>query len=244
MLDKYNFKKYVIEDNPDDFFKWCLEHKLYKTSQDKKFNSRMKLYFNHEIEFTGLTCIVAFLQHKPVGIILCEHQADFENATIYENTTVARSHFKIKEQFDWGLQHIGMINMYIKKNNRKQGLAKTMFQQLEQLRLSCIAKENFEFNPLSVPVFQAKELACIIAEKYAQYAYVSPHKPRDYCYIYDMHDLSNFLVECRDNEPITKQLRLRHEFNQDHFANKSIDYATTFVLEENMNTRPKSTHKA
>lgn len=232
MLDKYEFKNYILEENPEEFFSWCLDNKLYKTSEDKKFNSRMRLYYNGEIEFKGVSCVIAFLNKKPIGIVLCEHHDYFENARRYEDTTVAKSRFKIKEQFDWGLQHIGMLNMYIKKNHRKQGLAKTMFQQLEQLRLSSIAKENFEFNPLSVPVFQAKELSHTIAEKYTQYSYVLSHIPQNYCYIYDIHDLSTFLVETRDGEPYPmKNLRARPNFNQQKFSQLDINYFSEFKIE-------------
>lgn len=230
MLENYTFKNYIIESQPQDFFNWCLENTLYKKSKSKYFNSRMKAFYEQQIDFKGLTCVLAFYKKNPVGIILCEHQDYFEHARVHED--LSRFRLKVTEEFDWGMQQVGMLSMYIKKSHRKKGLAKNMLIQLEKLRLSQIAKEDFEFNPLSVPLFQARELAFDIVLKYSQYSYVTQYFPCEYLYPHNIDNITRSLLNYRANPNSgVELLRIRNIFNQLEFKNLNLNYETIFNYE-------------
>lgn len=232
MLENYIFKNYIIEkfQDPSEFFQWCLENNLYKSVKSRYFISRMKKFYEGEVEFHGLTCVLAFYNKKPVGIVLCEHQDYFENARLYED--LCRNKLKVKEEFDWGMQQVGMVSMYIKKSHRKKGLAKNMVLDLEKLRLSQIAREDFELHPLSVPLLQAKELAFDILLKNSQHCYITQYKPQDYLYPHNIHNLTYSLIEHREQEPYPLyEFHARLPFMQNEFNNVQIPYENSFNQE-------------
>lgn len=242
MLENYKFKNYVIESEPESFFEWCLENDLYKTTKAKKFNSRMKAFFEQDIKFNGLSCILAFYKNKPVGIALCEHQDYFEHARIHED--LSRFRLKVEEEFDWGMQQVGMIGIYVKKSHRKKGLAKHMVIELEKLRLSQIAKEDFKLNPLSVPLLQARELAFDIVFKYSQYSYVTQYCPKEYLYPHNIDNITRSIINYRENPNSgIELLRIRDNFIQEEFKTYQIMYETTFdkeTLEQELIQPPKT----
>jgi predicted GNAT family acetyltransferase len=198
-LQEYKFENYHIEENPEQFFRWCLDNNLYKKFRETNFTSRMRLFYKGEIEFNGLSAVVAFYNGKPVGIALCEHQDFFEPGKVFKD--ICKKNLTVKEEYQWGMQQVGMINLFVKTVHRGKGLAAQLAKKIELLRLSQLSAENFEWNPLSVPVFQAKELALDIMEKTSEYSYIVRCKPTDGVYPRIVHELTQGLLEQREGEP-------------------------------------------
>ena len=75
-MQDIHFKYYNIttEESPADFFKWCLDKKLYKSDGRMHFLSRMEAVYSGIEEFVGVSAVVAFKKTRPVGIVLCEHR--------------------------------------------------------------------------------------------------------------------------------------------------------------------------
>lgn len=242
MLDKYTFKNYIIEENPEDFFNWCLDNKLYKTTANKKFISRMKTLYEGAIEFKGLSSIIAFYKTNPVGIILCEHQNFIESARIYKEQKANQSETLLSkilnsrsinnmQELDWNIQQIGMVNIFIKKSHRKNGLATFMSKEIENLRLYSIAQENFDMGEQTIPVLQAKELSFDILIKNSKYCYITQYKPKDYLYNDFLHLLSKKMKQYRETKETVPLLRVRETFNKEEFMKIDIKYENHFSLD-------------
>lgn len=204
-MSKNNNKKLNIEykiyqfitETPNDFFQWCLENKLYKVSEDKNFNSRMKKYYNGEIIFNGLTTVVAYTNDKPVGIVLCEHQNHYQKAIRLKNEFSSKP--TIGVEYDWGFHQLGMVSFFVKNTYRELGIATQLWERLENIRLKDFIKQNP--NELSVPLFQAKELAFNIVEKKSKYAYVCELNKENFNYPWKIHNLTNGIFELRSDDP-------------------------------------------
>lgn len=226
-LSEYKFENYVFTKSPDIFFRWCLRNRLYKVSRDPKFVSRMKKYYKSEINFTGLSCVVAYHNTKPVGIILCEHQNTFTHAKTYYDPV--KWVLKVKDEFTWGFQQIGMVNIFVKSAHRKQGIARLLVRKIEDLRLSQMVNAGMNLDSYSVPLFQARQLALDIVLKYSQYSYVSENKPKEFLYPNTIHGLTKGLIELRRGErfpifPLPAKVRLQKEL----FLNNPVKFSKSF----------------
>ena len=71
------------EENPSDFFNWCIEHNLYKKSSANHFKSHLKVIYENEKErFGGCKAIVAFASNRPnnpIGICFLKNYLDDKN---------------------------------------------------------------------------------------------------------------------------------------------------------------------
>lgn len=218
MISDYNFKKFVFDSTPNDFFQWCLDNKLYKWNGGISFKSRIKMVYEGLIPFNGLCAIVAYKKNNPVGIILCEHQNILDKAKIHqsENNYI---------QLDWGLHRIGCVNIYIKGNHRFKGLASYMLKQIELLRLHIVSHEQV-WHPQNIAVIEAREKAYELVHKYALYSYSSPHR----------HDsVSNKIIYENIIENIHKNINnddffIKPSINFNDIKNMDITYATEFKL--------------
>jgi GNAT superfamily N-acetyltransferase len=241
MLQDYDLKSYVFNEKPEEFFQWCLDKKLYKNDGGVYFKSRMKNYFLGEIDFTGLTAIVVYKKNRPVAIGLCEHGQHFTQAFTHEQLPKKNSKPKNLVKYDWGMNMLGFISLYVKEAHRNQGIAVTIVQRLEQLRIQNWIHETntnnsherfkHEFHELSIPVFQARELAFKIASKYMQHSYLVELSPKAGNYMNVMHELSQALIEKRSGEPYPiYHLRNRVQLNiMQALANPDTNYLTKFA---------------
>lgn len=221
MNKKIQYKTYVLGSDIPKFFQWCLVNELYKSTEDKSFKSHMKSCFEGRTQVNEMSAIVAFIDKEPIGMILCEHNDAFTNAQLMSVNKVVR-------EYDWGMHHLGMVSIYIKEGYRKNGIATKLFQSLEKVRLASL--QNIEYNPLSVPVFQAKELSEYIVKRKAIYSYVSICKPKDSNYPSFMGNITHGLIEIRYGEKYPMYpLRKRKIFNPEIFKNESIKYMTEFI---------------
>lgn len=235
MPEDYELKSYVFDKKPEDFFQWCLDKKLYKSDGGVHFMSRMKNYFLGEIDFTGLTAVIVYKKNRPVAIGLCEHNSHFTQAFTHDQLPKKNSKPKNLVEYDWGMNLLGFISLYVKEAHRNQGLAKEMVQKLEVLRIQSWVHENngkfkHELNELSVPMFQARELAFKITSKYMRYSYMVDLSPKAGNYMENMHQLSQGLIEKRSGEPYPiYYLPKRKQIDIiNNLAHPDTDYLTQF----------------
>ena len=76
-MQDIHFKYYNItkEESPENFFKFCLDKKLYKSDGGVHFSSRMEAVYCGIEKFVGVFAVIAFKKTRPVGIVLCEHRS-------------------------------------------------------------------------------------------------------------------------------------------------------------------------
>lgn len=172
-MENINFKYYNItkDQSPEDFFKWCLDKKLYKSSGGVNFLSRMEAVYSGVEEFVGISAVVAFKKTRPVGIALCEHrQLDFL-------TNIYR---KSKNYF----YNLGFLNVYVKLNSRKKGLGTNLVNQIELFRLNILENiQELKKEEEKYPFFVCREKAKLIVSNNCKYTYAigsdDPHRGRD-----------------------------------------------------------------
>lgn len=134
----------LAKDEPNDFFDYCLNNKLYKTEEN--FSSRMKKVYNREKLWQGASAVIAHHDNKPVGTCLLEHrflndEMSVTQAGILKMGSRAKDPWKIK--LDWHFINTGFISFYISPEHRKIGLAKTLMNEMENLQHQIIIKEKF-----------------------------------------------------------------------------------------------------
>lgn len=156
----YNFRSIhlLIEDNPKDFFEFCLTHELYK-KQDN-FISRMKNVYNNEKPWQGISAVIVYDQNKPVGICLLEHRLlnnkkFITQAGLLKMNSRAKNPWQTKLQ--WHFIHAGFMSFYVKPEYRKIGLAHNTLKQMENLQYHTFLKEE-----LPVEINEKKSDNCII----------------------------------------------------------------------------------
>ena len=66
------------EQDPTDFFQYCIKNKLYKDEKEEKyFMSHMKVIFDNRRErFTGCIAVIAYEKNKPIGMIYVQKMKD------------------------------------------------------------------------------------------------------------------------------------------------------------------------
>ena len=74
-----------------------------------------------------------------------------------------------------------------------------MWERLENIKLKDFITQNP--HELSVPLFQAKELAFNIVEKKSKYAYVCELNKDNFNYPWKIHNLTYGIFEQRSNDP-------------------------------------------
>lgn len=76
----YKYQQILVNQNPDEFFKFCLEHKLYKDGNkedgDLYYQSHMKKIYEKKQRFTGIESIIAYDNDIPIGICLIRKHTD------------------------------------------------------------------------------------------------------------------------------------------------------------------------
>lgn len=206
--EEIHFKIYNFSNIPIDFFNWCLENKLYKETTDKNFISRMKEMYELKLPFNGLTTVVAFIDNKAIGIIHCEHENSFKNAWLLKNVESRRP--IVEKSFNWGFYNLGFISIFIKEQYRNQSIATQLWNLIEDIRLSSL-KDIQNYDELSVPLFQAKELAFEIIKRKSTYSYVAEAGYYDFFkYNLVIHHLTSILLKNKDAK---KVLRNREKFH-------------------------------
>lgn len=207
---RINFKYYILEDKKS-FFKWCLEHELYKT--EPGFKSYMKALFEGKYDTKEITAVIAYSKKEPIGLIFCENNELYTSAKLMSLNEVVR-------EFDWGMYHLGRISIYVKEEYRNFGVATKLFNHIENIRLDSLkTKENY--NVLSVPIFKAQELSLNVIKKKAAYSYVSELSPEYTNYNGFIGTITHGLIEQRYKEkyPMYK-LRKRKVYSQETVLNK------------------------
>lgn len=198
------FKTYIHKDISAEFFNWCMQNKLYKKNRGTEFLSRMHMMYNNQLSINGLTTIVAFNNEGPIGIIHCENEESFKNAWLLKEPM--KFNPMIEKSFSWGFYDMGMISIYVKEEFRGQSIATQLWNRMEYTRLHTL-KTVYNHNPLSVPLFQAKELAYDIINKKSQYSYVTQYHPREFIhYGNDINSLTIKIIEGRENKIESKEV--------------------------------------
>ena len=132
-LKYFNFEPVYT---PKDFYHWCLTNRLYKGDGGVEENSRMEMIYNGLEPFVGVSVVVAYKEDKPIGIILCEHRDLKLEKSQMENPELS-------------FCNLGFVNIFVKKSQRKKGLATELVKEMEQLRLNLL-KDKF---PLEASLF-------------------------------------------------------------------------------------------
>lgn len=154
LKEKYKYQLYpiVIEknENPKDFFDFCLEHNLYKDDGGIAFTSRMKIIYENVLHpFQGVSAIVAMKNNKPVGICMLEHRpGEHENepmlitqaGMLHQDNRQRKDPWKKK--YDWHYLHAGFISFFVKNSQRQRGLASHMLKEMQDLQLARLHKYN------------------------------------------------------------------------------------------------------
>lgn len=220
-MKRIQYKIYTLEKDIPLFFEWCLENKLYKSSEDDSFRSHMKSCFEGKKAVEQLTAVVAFIDKSPIGMILCQHSDAFTTAKLMSVNKVVR-------EYEWGMHHMGMVSIYVKEEYRGNGVATNLFLHLENTRLESL--KNISFNPSSVPVFQAKELSEVIIKKKAQYSFASICHHKDTNYPSFMGRITHGLIElrCKEKHPMYP-LRKRKIFNPETMKSSKIEVLENFT---------------
>lgn len=212
------YKNYYLKENcKKEFFDWCLEEKLYKENS-LDFSSRMQLVFTEFVPTESITAVIAYENNQIAGMLLCENKLLFHKGKIYEDPekTVPVE----QESFDWGFYNLGIINIYVKPEHRNKGIAKSMVENLEKLRLNKLANIKSHWVENSKPLFEAQELSFDIASKTLKNTYVSTGKPQErYLYRQVIHSLS---VKCKDITGCKK-------YNREDFKNIDLKIEEDFV---------------
>lgn len=160
MTDETVFKYYEIpaQESPTEFFKWCINKKLYKYDGGMNFISRMNAVYSGLEPFQGISAIIAYKKSRPVGIVLCEH----------------RNKDKIKSPedcLDFKFYNLGFLNVYIKTSHRKNGLATQLVNKMEIFRLSAVKSIYKSSNKNLSPVFICRGLAKKIVQDKSRYVF-------------------------------------------------------------------------
>lgn len=205
-----DYSSYQIEQYNNEFFKWCLEHKLFKEAEG--FTSRIKNIYIEEREYESLSVIIASDNNNPTAIILCENKQLSHQAFTFKNPLNRNANKK--EVFDWEIINLGFLSIYVKEEYRNKGLATQLLQQMEELRLKnnieLIAKKN------CVILFEGKEKTYNLANKHLNYSYITDCESHNGNYIYELHNLTAGILEKRRNEfspmyplPDRKKIKLK-----------------------------------
>lgn len=136
-------------EDPKEFFNWCLENKLYKEdSNDEFFKSRMKEVYLGNKQYDGISAIIAYDEDKPIGICLLEQKID-ENGSM-PITRGGLLHMDNRERknpwqkrFDLEFIHLGFLSFYVKEEYRRKGIAKQLLSDMEELQYNRLKVENF-----------------------------------------------------------------------------------------------------
>jgi Acetyltransferase (GNAT) family len=140
---------------PKDFYNWCLNNKLYKTDGGIEENSRMEMIYNGLEPFVGISAVVAYKENKPIALILCEHR----DLKVEKSET---------ENADLSFYNLGFVNIFVKKSQRKKGLATQLVQEMENLRLNLL-KDKLPQDASTF--FVAQQLAKVVVSEKAKYTY-------------------------------------------------------------------------
>ncbi len=166
---------YKKEQNPDELFKFCLNHDLYKPNTED-FKSRMKaVYEQKEKSYEGVGASIAYIVDKPIAICMLETRLNENGETFHHQAGIRhldnRNRKNIwQRKFDFHFIHMGFISFYVKPEFRDMGIASDLLYEVEKIMKSRLDSDNL---PNSVRdnmannyiVVTAKELAYKIVEK-------------------------------------------------------------------------------
>ena len=183
---KIYYFRYSNGQESTGFFKWCLEHKLYKENTRQLFNiftSRMKLVYDEFLKpNNGISAIVITANNNiPIAIALCE---------LNDNQKLI------------GYNCLGYLNLYVKKNYRNQKLATILVQEIERFSLKFEKEKNncyFECSKVTYDIIDKKcqyvnAYTQINKEEYMTYNKLYDFLDEDYLYNINLFPKKNKLI--------------------------------------------------
>lgn len=180
-----NYKSYSFanKESSKEFLTWCFENKLYKST--RVLFSHLKYLYTGLYERDQISAIVAYDDKRPIGICICEHTKEVvESANIGE---YIRNNWKKEKEFNWKFYNLGFLNMYVKPNYRKKGIAQQLVTIMEAMRVSQVIDENKE---QWIPFFIGRELAHDIINNKCHYAYAIKSEKEDKNYPLELMQLT------------------------------------------------------
>ena len=85
----------------------------------------------------GLSIMTAHKDKKIIGICICEH-AEEKRIEAFTLKDPFKSRSQIKTREDWGYVPLGFFSVFVAEDHRKKGLAKTLLQKMENLRMDAV----------------------------------------------------------------------------------------------------------
>ncbi len=149
----------------DKFFDECLSNQLYQPIEERHpdFKSRMKAVFERK-ETTAIAVTLSYDHHKNInGIALLEFEPkNFPMKKIIDNSR-CKNGYKVIKDYEKEMTSLGFLSIYVKKENRQQGIASSMVKTLyeETLKIDDFQNPFIECTEKAYELLSKLHIDCV-----------------------------------------------------------------------------------